>query len=249
MCAVPPIVRFLLAQAGAFGLLLALTQVPVVTRVVDGWGWVALDAGLATALAMALRLPWWWWPLAAVAPVAVVAAAGSTVPSWAWAAALLLLLLIYGGGIATRVPLYLSNRAAAEALATLVPQQGRLLDLGCGLGGPLRLVAALRPDVQAAGVEASPLTWLIARILAPRRIGIRLGDLFAAKLDQADVVYAFLSPEPMPRLWAKAQAEMRPGTLLVSNTFAIPEAAPERTIPLPGRSDAALYVYRVSGSP
>jgi hypothetical protein len=61
------------------------------------------------------------------------------------------------------------------------------------------------------------------------------------------VVYAFLSPAPMPRLWTKALAEMAPGTLLVSNTFTIPGVAPEQTIVLPGRSDARLYVYRLPG--
>ncbi|OQA30540.1 MAG: hypothetical protein BWY56_02482 [Acidobacteria bacterium ADurb.Bin340] len=49
----------------------------------------------------------------------------------------------------------------------------------------------------------------------------------------------------MPRLWAKACAEMRPGTLLVSHTFEIPGVAWEARLPLPGRPGAALLLYRI----
>jgi hypothetical protein len=32
-------------------------------------------------------------------------------------------------------------------------------------------------------------------------------------------VYAFLSPVPMAEVWRKASTELRPGALLVSNSF------------------------------
>jgi len=35
------------------------------------------------------------------------------------------------------------------------------------------------------------------------------------------VVYCFLSPVPMPPLFDKARREMRPGSLLISNSFQI----------------------------
>jgi hypothetical protein len=49
----------------------------------------------------------------------------------------------------------------------------------------------------------------------------------------------------MQALWAKARREMKPGSILVSNTFSIPGAVPERQIPLPGRRDARLLIYRL----
>jgi hypothetical protein len=49
----------------------------------------------------------------------------------------------------------------------------------------------------------------------------------------------------MPALWAKARREMKPGSLLVSHTFEIPGQEPERRIPLPGRPDACLLVWRI----
>lgn len=254
---IPPAIRFLAAQAAAFALTLLLARLPAVAVHLAGWGWVALDAALAAALAAAFRLPWWWWPLAAALPWAVAAASGAAVPWWGWAAGLGALALVYGGGIATRVPLYLSNRAAVDELARLLPSTPgvRACDLGAGLGGPTLGLARRRPDAEVTGVEASPLPWLVCRLrgAAVRNARMRFGDIFAHDLSAYDLVYAFLSPAPMPRLWERARAGMRPGSLFVSNTFAVPGVEPERTIVLPGRSDARLLVYRVpasaSGSP
>jgi hypothetical protein len=60
-----------------------------------------------------------------------------------------------------------------------------------------------------------------------------------------DIVYAFLSPRVMPRLWQKAQAEMRPGTLLVSSSFPVPDAIPEQVIDVPDRRGTRLFCYRL----
>jgi hypothetical protein len=47
----------------------------------------------------------------------------------------------------------------------------------------------------------------------------------------------------MPRLWEKARTEMKPGALLVSNSFVIPDIEPERTIDVPGRRTTRLFCY------
>ncbi len=248
---IPPVVRFLAAQALAFGVLAGLARWTTLGDLVSGWGWVACDAGLAVAGCAMFRLPWWWLPLAAGLPFAVAAASGAAVPWWGWATALGLLALIYGGGVTTRVPLYLSNRAATEELARLLPATPgvRACDLGAGLGGPTLGLASRRPDALVVGVEASPGPWLVCwlRALPRRNCRMLLGDIFRHDLADYDLVYAFLSPAPMPRLWEKVRTEMKPGALLVSNTFVVPGIEPERIITLPGRSDARLLIYRVPG--
>ena len=246
----PLILRFLLAQGLAFGLTAALAAVPLIaSQVGPGWGWVAVDALLALGACALVRLPWWWLPVALAMPFAVVAASGPALPWWMWALGLGVLALVYGGGIVTRVPLYLSNRCVAKLLSDILPPSPgvRACDLGAGLGGPMAGLARMRPDAVITGVEASPLPWLVCRLrcLSRRNSSALFGDLFAHDLQNYDLVYAFLSPEPMPRLWSKVQAEMRPGTLLVSNTFAVPGATPEQIIDLPGRADARLYLYRL----
>ena len=99
----------------------------------------------------------------------------------------------------------------------------------------------------SAGSRASPLTFLAAWLRTrPSRDNcqVRWGNLWQEDLGAYDVVYAFLSPAPMPDLWAKAVREMKPGSLLVSNTFTVPGHEPARRIPLPGRKDACLLVWQ-----
>ena len=210
--------------------------------------WWAVHGILAALIGAAIGLPRWWLPFQLLAPTAMALLVLSGLPTWVSLAVLAVLVLLYGGGVATRVPLYLSNRAAHRALAELL--RGRetpsAIDLGAGFGGPMRHLAAVFPGGRFDSVEASPVTCLIAWLLAlPRRNArVRWGDLWQAGLADRDLVYAFLSPEPMPRLWERFLAEARPGTLLVSNTFPVPGIEPGHVIDLPGRDDARLLVYR-----
>lgn len=151
------------------------------------------------------------------------------------------------GSLRTRVPLFLSSRQAVAALAQCIPARPglRVMDLGCGLGGPLAGLARLRPDLVLHGVEAAPLNWLISRLRLDGRARIHLGSLWDEDLARYDVVYAYLSPAPMARLWDKARREMRPGSLLISNSFAIPGVAPDRVIALDDLGRTRLLLWRI----
>ena len=81
-----------------------------------------------------------------------------------------------------------------------------------------------RPDARLTGIEAAPLNWLISKLrmkLSGADADIHLGNLWQANLAHYDIVYAYLSPAPMARLWDKALLEMKPGSLFISNTFAV----------------------------
>jgi hypothetical protein len=183
----------------------------------------------AALLAWGGRLPIWWryinllfLPLLAAA-FYLQLYLDSMDPNW-FLAAFLLLALTSMGAVRTRVPLYLSSPRAADELALRLPEQGRLIDLGCGWGGPLARIHQQRPDVILAGVEAAPLNWLITKFrlsILGAKADIRLGSLWEVDLSDFDIVYAYLSPAPMPRLWEKARREMKAGSLFISNTFAI----------------------------
>jgi len=244
----PPIFRAFLAQAVAFGFLALVLHAGLLPRVFRGATAVWLVGTLAVGTGQSLALSRRWIPFLLGFPWLVVLLLRHPAPGWVWPAALVALLLVYGGGILTRVPLYNSNRDAWEALLGLVPPgAARFVDLGAGLAGPLAFLARQRPDASFHGVEASPLTCLAAwlRTLPCRgNCRIRWGSLWREELCEYDVVYAFLSPAPMPALWAKAVREMKPGSLLVSNTFAVPGQEPWRRIPLSGREDACLLVWR-----
>ena len=247
----PPVFRALATQAMAF-LPIALLAWALPARL-PLWFWVLLQGILAASLAWGWGLGKWWRAFQILLPMALVWQLGHAFPHWFYPALLAVLLLLFGGGMLTRVPLYNSGTAAWQALLELIPEGEaiRVVDLGAGLGGPLAFLARHRPMGQFLGVEASPLVWLMAwvRCLPLRpNCRIRFGSLWHLPLQEMDLVFAFLSPAPMAALWHKATREMRPGTLLVSHSFAIPGVAFERRIPLPGLPGACLLIYRIPDS-
>ncbi len=73
---------------------------------------------------------------------------------------------------------------SARCLDALLPEDGRLLDLGCGSGRALAQLALRRPDVSAVGVDLAPN--MLARageLLAEQGIGDRV-DLVEADISE-----------------------------------------------------------------
>ena len=242
----PRILRALLAQAAAFAVLLLAARAGLR---LPAWGWVILQGGLAALLGGLLRLPPWWAPIQAVLPGAVLVRLNWGYPAWIDFTLLAGLALVYGGGLLSRVPLYNASRDAWTKLESLLPAQPGFIfmDLGCGLGGPVSHLSAARPEGTFLGVEASPLTWLAAWIRCWRRknANIVLGSLWSQDLGRCDVVYAFLSPEPMSALWAKAKKEMKPGSRFVSHSFEVPGVPPGQVIQVEGRPGARLLIWEM----
>jgi hypothetical protein len=109
----------------------------------------------------------------------------------------------------------------------------------------LAALSEQRPRARLAGVERAPLPWLAAWArsrLAGNRYRAAWGNLWDTPLSEHDVVYCYLSPAAMPRLWEKARREMRPGSLLVSFRFAIPGANPQAGIRV---GNQWLYLWRM----
>lgn len=199
-----------------------------------------------------LEAPPWWHPIhLGFMPLAVVASDLDLASGW-YLGGFLLLLTVFWRVAQSRVPLYFSNDTTARAVASLLPGHAcRVIDLGCGNGALLRRLAQLRPDCSFHGVEYAPLPWLWSRVtcIGASNCRIAYGDLWRQPLSGFDLVYAFLSPVPMPRLWIKAQEEMNAGAMLVSNTFAIPDLEPEQLIEVDDRRTTRLYCYRIDDRP
>lgn len=213
------------------------------------WPETAFAIGVAALLIATLtRQPWWWRVIHTLfAPLAWGVAQLAIDPGWFLLSAVLLL-LVYRGALSGQVPLYFSNTQTAEAIAELIADrpQLRFLDLGAGVGSIVRPLAIARPDARFSGIENAPATWLAGRL---RTAGLkncewRWGDIWQAGLAEHDVVYAFLSPAPMPRLWEKVIAEMRPGSLFISNSFAVPDVEASAIVDLDDARHTRLYCYR-----
>lgn len=209
--------------------------------------WLAILAvGISASLVAWLwKLPSWWRLINLLFVPGLWLASSAEIDTGWYLAGFVLLALTSWGAVRTRVPLFLSSPQATMVLAKQLPPNASFIDLGCGLGGPLSHLARLRPDVRLQGIEAAPLNWLIARLRLGKRATIRLGSLWDTDLGKCDVVYAYLSPAPMARLWQKARAEMRPGSLLISNSFPVPGVPPSESIELHDLSHARLLIWRL----
>lgn len=244
-------VHALLAQLGGLAVMIALaTLVRPLTKTSLGeisLPLAMLQGGVAAMIALRQGAPRWWLPIhLAFAPLLVLVH-GLRLPPAAFLAGFALLLLVFWRIDRSRVPLYLSNRATAEALLQLLPATPcRVIDLGCGDGGLLARLAKARPDCHFIGIEHAPLPWLVARLRTAglANVALRYGDFWQENLAAYDLVYAFLSPAPMPRLWGRAAAELGPDALLVSNSFAVPDVVAEKTIPVADRRATRLHLYR-----
>ena len=240
----PPVLRALLAQGLAFVGVLLLARLGLR---LPGFVWVLLQAVGAVFLSRALALEVRWLLLQAALPFRARALWGLAVPGWVYLALFVAMALVFGGGLLTRVPLYHASRDAWVKLEGLLPERPgfALVDLGCGFGGPVAHLARVRPEGRFTGIEASPLTWLVAwlRCLPLPNASIRLGSLWRTDLAGFDVAYAFLSPVPMAALWAKARRELKPGSRFISHSFEVPGETPHRVVPVAGREGARLLVW------
>lgn len=252
--ALAPATAFLLAQMVATlitgAIVVASGPFPVTMVAIAPW--TVVHGVVALRVAHALGAAPWWLPLNGLfAPALLAASALDLPPAW-FLAAFALLAGVYWSSFRSQVPLYLSSHRVCGHLVQLLPARAgaRFVDLGCGFAGPLAGVASARPDAACAGFEVAPVAWGVARLragLCGGRFHVHRTSLWRVDLSAVDLAYAYLSPVPMPALWAKASAEMRAGTLLVSNSFAVPGVAPERVVELGDWQGTRLYVYRMPG--
>jgi len=233
LSSVGPLARVLAAQVLAFtlisvagwGALSAFGLRPPVEAI------VIVQSVLAMALSYLLGLRRWWLGVQFTLPILAWVFLALAVPSWLYLAAFGMLVLVYSNVSSERVPLYLSNRTTWAALSQMMSaenthaKQPRFIELGCGLGGTIAYLSKAHPDWQFVGVENAPGPYLISRLrlMARANARVKFKSLWDVDLSGFDVAYAFLSPAPMPRLIAHADAEMKGGALLISNSFWAPD--------------------------
>lgn len=245
----PPIVALLLQCVAAALVLLAsgfssLHSAPLLFALLCGL--------IATTFSFLAGQAKWWLLIQLIFAPALVLMLAVELPPELFLYAFLLLLLVYWSTFRTQAPLYLSSSKVCSALECLLPAARKdscftFIDLGSGLGGVLTHLARVRPDGLYAGVETAPLPflWSRLRISGCHNCQVHWKNWRDCDLSQYDMVFAYLSPLPMENLWHKARAEMRPGTLFVSSTFAVPDQLPHETIQTDDLQRSILLVWHM----
>jgi hypothetical protein len=177
-----------------------------------------------------------------------VTGVGGVLPAWAWLVPLCVLLLAYPVTAWRDAPVFPTPRDALAGLDRHVdlPPSARLLDAGCGLGHGLRALREVWPEARIAGVEWSWPLALATKLRCPWA-RVSRGDMWRNSWTPHDLVYLFQRPESMARALAKADAEMRPGSWLVSLEFEAVGRAPHAVLRLP--NGRPVWIYRMASSP
>lgn len=242
---IAPALRALFVQIAAFLLVFAVLA-PLFERIGLHAGFIALALlqGVFAALFSMNQEKWWMVIQLAFLPMLATVSSFHVDPRWfLWG--FFLLALVFWNAYGTRVPLYLSGRAALEEISRRLPEgEFSFADLGSGIGSVVAGLARARPDGKFLGVEIAPLPFLIgrARCLGLANCTMKWGSFEKIDLSGYDVVYAFLSPVPMPMLFEKARREMKPGSTFVSNSFTVPGAEADEVFEMRGKR---LYFWKM----
>lgn len=246
-----PILRAIASQVLSIGLVLMLVRFAQRAGIgVFPAAIVILQAGFAAAIGWALSLKRWWVVFNLLFGSALAILIRADVQPWVYLAAFLALLLFYSNSVTRGVPLYLSGRASLVQIQNRLSNHKsriRFVDLGCGLGSAVCFLSKALRNHAFVGVENAPLVYAIAKVrsLFHSNLSVRFGSIWQIHWGDYDVVYCFLSPVPMPDVWKKAKAEMKPGSMLISNTFAIPDVPPQEVIEMNDWRGSKLFIWRM----
>jgi len=248
----PPAVIALSLQFAAFLLVATSMRVagislyPIVFSLLCGF--------IAAALSHFAGLARWWLLIQFMFAPALVLMLKLNIPPGVYLATFLLMVLVYWSTFRSQVPLFLSSKKVWKTLEELLPpfqenKKFKFMDIGSGLGGVLTHLAAVRPDGLFFGIENAPLPYYSSRLRIwlgnHSNCNILWSDLWSCDLASYDIVYAYLSPVPMEKLWHKIKKEMRPGTLFVSNSFTVPQHPPQYSITLDDMQQSSLYIWHM----
>ncbi len=249
---IPPAVTALLLQL--FALLLVFICIRIVNFSPDLLTFAFHTGLLSAVLSQLAGLARWWLLIQLLFAPALVLMLKYELPSGLYLAVFLVMLVVYWSTFRSQVPLYLSSKRVWITLEELLPaveenKKFSFMDIGSGMGGVLTHLAVARPDGLFYGIENAPLPYLYSRLRIAlgkhENCQVNWGSLWSCDLAAYDVVFAYLSPVPMEQLWQKIKQEMHPGSIFVSNSFAVPEYPPQYSITLDDLHHSTLFIWEM----
>ena len=166
-------------------------------------------------------------------------------------AALLAIGSIFVYALRTGITPMPTSRRVKAAMLELVPDdfEGTIVELGSGWGTLAVAFARRYPGCGVLAYELSPLPWLFSRlwcaVAALPNLRVHRADFHGARLHGAGLVVCYLFPGAMERLRPKLEAELTPGALVLSNTFAMPGWRPLAVGEAEDVHHSKVYLYRM----
>lgn len=120
------------------------------------------------------------------------------------------------------------------------------LDIWCGDGKVIEAVKSKFPDIQCFGIENSLYPYLLSK--KRKKINkldyeVVYWNFFKKDFSQFNIIYCYLLPLHMKKVWKKISNECKPGTILYSSAFQVPDTTPSKKILI--EKDKYFYVYEL----
>ena len=97
--------------------------------------------------------------------------------------------------------------------------------------------------------ENSPIPYVLSVIRAKltrcQNLILKRENFDQLNITPAELIICYLSTEIMVNLSSKFKKELRPGSFIISHTFALPEWTPEKIIYVNDFYRTPIYLYRV----
>lgn len=143
-----------------------------------------------------------------------------------------------------------SSKQAKAAMFRSIPSNlkgKKIVELGSGWGTLAFPIAKYHPQCAVFAYEISFLPWMVSKVIhlmkGPANLKIIRQDFFSVQLKDMDVVVCYLFPGAMRKLKEKFEEELRSGTVVISNTFAIPGWEPSSVEFLDDIYHTPIYTY------
>lgn len=143
-----------------------------------------------------------------------------------------------------------SSPAARSLILKAIPKQstGKIYELGSGWGTLALPVARRCRQNQVIAYEISPLPYLLSklllRLLPLPNLHIYRKNFMHQHLGDASVIICYLYPKAMEKLKEKFNQELIPGTLIISNSFAVPGWKPSQVLEIKDMYKSKIYIYK-----
>lgn len=145
-------------------------------------------------------------------------------------------------------PMPTSEKVKREILAVIPSEtQGTLVDLGSGWGTMAIRMAKLFPQCHVIGYETSFVPYYFSKFWAfcasTSNLQFMRRNFFHVSFSQVSLIYCYLYPGAMKQLAIKFHEELSPGTIVVSNTFALPGWEAVKVVEVKDLYKTRVYVY------
>lgn len=213
-----------------------------------------LQAVVSSFLSYQLGMASWWKWIHFAFPILVWVMLVFAIPTEIYLIGFIVTASMFWSTFRTQVPYYPSRLNIWQRVSEITHQYQaqysnaiRVIDIGSGLGGFAMHIASAHPDAKVEGIEVAPLPWLVSqlsRLWHRSTAQFRLGDYNRLNFADYNIVFAYLSPAAMQKLWQKASKEMPKGHLLISLEFPVPDVKPTQHLQGDAQSPD-LYIYQL----